>query len=419
MLEQLAREAGLLPPGSTQAAASRGPSVPPPQEAPPESPTHGEINPTMELRFGKIVLGEMLGKGGFGDVYAASVEHVDFPFAVKILNPSPFQSELAEAHPRFLREAGALFQLRHRHIIAIYGVGEHEGKPYILMEHFDGKNLVQARDDHGGDFPPAPLVPFILRIAEALAYAHSENVVHRDIKPSNLMTSKGDARVLDFGIAVRTDSEINRLTRTGGTVHGGGFCAPELDSHPRDLDPKCDVYSLGACWFWLITGSTPKGMDWGAFLGSDVPSDYKAVLLRCLAPAADRYTMSDLVKELKLLQAGDRPDAGLDVMTDDDILILSVIRSVEPGMSPTFKGVHSPLQKIIPRIAINIGLDRLIRVGPQLTKVFAAPTHLFPQLTDAYVASPDVCPRLTGFDELAQRIKPTARRRAGRPEAAR
>jgi serine/threonine protein kinase len=93
------------------------------------------------VALGELKVGKEIGKGGFGVVHEASIAGISFPFAVKFLDPSPFNADLASARARFFREAELLFKLRHPHIVAIYGVGEHEGRPYILMEKFAGLNL--------------------------------------------------------------------------------------------------------------------------------------------------------------------------------------------------------------------------------------------------------------------------------------
>src|SRR5690606_38983914 len=90
--------------------------------------------------LGKLTLGNELGRGGYGIVHEATVEGIDHKFAIKLLHPSVF-ADPDSAKKRFLREANVLFKLRHQYITPIYGVGEHEGRPYILMEHYDGVNL--------------------------------------------------------------------------------------------------------------------------------------------------------------------------------------------------------------------------------------------------------------------------------------
>ena len=147
------------------------------------------------LKLGELSIGENIGRGGFGVVHKARLAHLEMDFAIKFLDPSPFNSDKAAASARFLREAEVLLRLRHPYIVPIYGVGEHDGRPYILMEFFPGFDLHRARDEHGTPEPRAVLA-FIEFIAAGLAHAHEQGVIHRDIKPSNLMTLRwgGGAR---------------------------------------------------------------------------------------------------------------------------------------------------------------------------------------------------------------------------------
>lgn len=319
-----------------------------------------------KIPFGDIKIGKRIGEGGFGVVHEASIAGINFPFAIKFLDPSPFNSDAEAARARFFREAELLFKLRHPHIIAIYGVGEHEGKPYLLMERFPGFDLHTVRTRSVA--PPEKVLPFIEYIAGALGHAHSKEIVHRDIKPRNLMASKGDARVLDFGIAALLDPEGTRLTRTGGTFAGDSFSAPELVENPRLCDPRCDVYSLGASWFWLLTGKAPKGLNWEAALRSavKVAPDYERVLLRCLDQPNARYaSMSELVSEVRALRAGEKPRAGIDLPTDDDALVLGVVSSQCPSSSDstTIYQVEQELKGAMTRLSLVVATRRLARFG--------------------------------------------------------
>lgn len=279
-----------------------------------------------KVALGQMTVGKKLGEGGFGVVHEAALSGVDFRFAVKFLDPSPFNNS-EKARERFFKEAELLLRLRHPHIIAIYGLGEHDGRPYILMERFDGFSVQNSRDH--ATATAEGVLAFVERIAGAMAFAHAKNVVHRDIKPSNLMTIRGDARVLDFGIAAVMDPERKRITGSGG-AGGDAFSAPEYLANPKLLDPKCDIYSVGACWLWVLTGKTPIGTGWESALGEvkDVSEDYRRVLLRCLAKADNRYaTMDQLRDDLHALQAQLKPSIHPDEVGDDDAYVLGVIVS--------------------------------------------------------------------------------------------
>ena len=318
-----------------------------------------------KIPLGEITIGKLLGEGGFGIVHEATITGIKFNFAIKFLDPSPFNSDPAAARARFFHEAEVLFKLRHPRIVAIYGLGEHEGRPFILMERFFGLDLHQARES-GGTPDPEAVLPFFGFMADALGHAHSKDVVHRDIKPRNLMTIRGDGRVLDFGIAALIDPDGSRLTRTGGTCVGDAFSAPELIENPRLRDPRCDVYSLGACWFWLLTGKVPKGLNWEAALRSTVTvsRDYERVLLRCLDQPDARYaTMGELASEIRALRAGEMPRASEDALTDEDVLVLGVIASAcpTPLEVASFYHVEQELKGATTRLALGVAYRRLVR----------------------------------------------------------
>jgi serine/threonine protein kinase len=279
------------------------------------------------IQLGKLTVGELLGEGGFGVVHKATLEGINMTFAVKFLHPSIGNDDIVGAAKRFLREAEVLFRFRHQHIVPIYGVGEHEGRPYILMEYFPGMNLVKARQAVGSPTPDS-ILPFVEFVGSALSYAHQNNVVHRDIKPQNLMTTKGDARVLDFGVAGLLDPKGERFTKSSDAVAGDAFSAPELTETPMLIDPRCDIYSLGACWYWLLTGTSPKGVNWESKLraSTTIAQAYERVLLRCLAQSDKRYaSAAELVDDVRALRRGAAPSQSPHDLSDDQARVLGVI----------------------------------------------------------------------------------------------
>ena len=298
--------------------------------------THVPLKGT-SVPLGTMTVGDHVGQGGFGVVHKATLAGINQTFAVKFLHPSIGNDDMETATKRFLREAEVLFKLRHPHIVPIYGVGEYEGRPYILMEHFEGMNLFTARP-FVNRASPEMVLPFIEFIGGALAYAHANNVVHRDIKPQNLMTVKGDARVLDFGVAGLLDPKGERFTKSSEAVAGDAFSAPELTENPMLIDPKCDIYSLGACWYWLLTGFSPKGVNWESKLRSSVtaPLSYERVLLRCLAQADKRYASAgELVEDVRALRRGEPPSQSPHDLTDDQARVLGVIVGSCPARADT------------------------------------------------------------------------------------
>ncbi len=316
------------------------------------------------LQLGRLTVGARLGIGGFGVVHKATLEGIGLTFAVKLLNPSPFNEDLAAATKRFFREAEVLFRLRHEFIVPIYGVGEHEGRPYILMEYFNGMNLAEARDKHGQPSPESVL-PFIERAAAALSYAHRLGVVHRDIKPQNLMTIKGDARVLDFGVAGLVDPAGQRFTRTADAVGGDAYSAPELSDNGKLIDPRCDIYSLGACWYWLLTGLTPRGVNWESNLrksAATVTQPYERVVLRCLEQVERRYATADeLLKDVQALSRGDEPAQSPHELNDDEARVLGVIVGAcpTPADHVSFFKIEQELGDRQTRLRSSVGMRGL------------------------------------------------------------
>ena len=162
--------------------------------------------------------------------------------------------ELVDARERFFREAETAGRLQHQNIVTIFDAGEEHDLAYIAMEFLKGKDLVDYCKD--GQLLPAPKVlSIVARVAEALAYAHRQNVVHRDIKPANIMYELGSdtVKVTDFGIARITDSS---KTKTGMVLGTPSFMSPEQLAGKK-VDGRSDLYSLGVMLFQMLAGVLP------------------------------------------------------------------------------------------------------------------------------------------------------------------
>jgi len=244
------------------------------------------------LEFAKSgELGELIGSGGFGQVYRWHHSLLDMDFAVKILSPS-FSTEEGRYLERFFLEARILLKLNHPNIVRIYDVGMTNRRPFIRMELLEGQNFNQVLQQRGL-LNCEEAAKIVLALAEGLEHAHKLGVVHRDLKPSNtFLTNEGTVRLIDFGLGAFVEGDlVSRITRTGEAPAGGLFTAPELVANPKLLDLRTDLYSLGAIWFNLLTGRPPAGASIETNLDTvdGMSPEYKTVLLRLLADESSRF----------------------------------------------------------------------------------------------------------------------------------
>jgi tRNA A-37 threonylcarbamoyl transferase component Bud32 len=206
--------------------------------------------------LGRYQLERELGKGAMGVVYLGRDPMINRTVAIKTLALSrEFEgTELDEARARFFREAETAGRLAHPNIVTIYDAGEEHDLAYIAMEFLKGRDLVDhVRADQL--LTPSVVVSIGVQVAQALAYAHAQNVVHRDIKPANIMYEPQAAavKVTDFGIARITDSS---RTRTGMVLGTPSYMSPEQIAGRR-ADGRSDLYSLGVTLYQLLTGELP------------------------------------------------------------------------------------------------------------------------------------------------------------------
>jgi serine/threonine-protein kinase len=243
-----------------------------------------------------------IGSGGFGTVYRAPDPRLGIDFALKVFDPFPGMTSHADARVRFIREAGILFRLRHENIVRVFDAGElADGRPFIKMECFDGLNLQKSREVRVPT--TAEAIAIIGKLAAAVEHAHSRSIVHRDIKPSNVLVSETteDVRLIDFGLGIIIEEAVSRarLTKTAQQF-GDAYAAPELLEHAKTTDPAVDIYSIGAVWFWLHSGRSPKGTGLDAMIdGFDLDADLKGSLRACLLPAEQRPSATQLLDSLR------------------------------------------------------------------------------------------------------------------------
>ena len=210
-------------------------------------------NPRMLGRFGGYEIAGLIGQGGMGIVLKGFDESLNRYAAIKVLAPQ--LATRASSRNRFAREAQAAAAVVHDNVIAIHGVSESAGLPFLVMPYVRGESL-QKRLDREGALSPKEIVRIAHQIASGLAAAHAQGLIHRDIKPANILLPEGIERVLitDFGLA-RTVNDSN-LTGTGTVAGTPQFMSPE-QAMGENLDSRSDLFSLGTVMYVMCTGRNP------------------------------------------------------------------------------------------------------------------------------------------------------------------
>jgi eukaryotic-like serine/threonine-protein kinase len=198
-----------------------------------------------------------IANGGMASVWAAQDELLGRLVAVKVLSPAYAEDD--RANRRFLREARAGARLSEcRHVVTVYDIGEHDGRPFMVMEHFAGGTLAD-RLRSGREVPRLLALRWLREAAEALDCAHRHDVVHRDVKPANLLLDeRGRLAVGDFGIAtVATEASV---TQTGQVLGTAAYISPE-QARGEPATAASDRYALAVVAFELLTGRRPFDAD--------------------------------------------------------------------------------------------------------------------------------------------------------------
>lgn len=267
-------------------------------------------------QLGRYRLDELLGEGGFGQVWKGFDPELHRSVAIKV--PRPDRVSTPERVERFVQEARRVAQLKHPGIVPIHDVGREDGLCFIISDLVDGRNLAEII---AGDRPdPHEAARLVSEVADILHHAHEQGFVHRDVKPSNILLGR-DGRVFlaDFGIAA-TVEELSEAQRTSaGTL---AYMSPEqLAGEP--VDARTDIFALGVVLHELLTGRKPYAAQSGEELRRErltgtsefrfdpsVPRGLQAVCRKCMATSpVDRFSSAREVAEALRRWMRDQPRA--------------------------------------------------------------------------------------------------------------
>jgi hypothetical protein len=318
-----------------------------------------------------------------GKVYLADDPIIGRQVAIKVITVRPdlSEEEARQYRERFLREAQAAGALHHPNIVAVHDVGQDPatGSPYIVMEHVPGwdlKKVIRAR----APLPPGEATRIVVRIAEALDFAHGQGIVHRDIKPANVLISEsGEVKITDFGVARLPGSD---LTRSDQFVGSPGFMSPE-QLRGASADGRSDLFALGVILYELLTGRAPFGgesvsevlyristqpADPPSEAHPDVPADFDPIIEKVLSkdPDARYQSAREMIAALEAVCGGLEADAGEAAGTT------GVAVAAQAGAAPASPwwtltsqwrlGVILMLL-VLTLVGVNLGIQALLR-GP-------------------------------------------------------
>ena len=264
-------------------------------------------------KLGRYEIEKELGKGAMGVVYLGKDPKISRTVAIKTLALAQEfeEDELEDVKERFFREAETAGRLNHPNIVTIYDAGEEHDLAYIAMEFLDGHEMTRYTKPENLLSLPL-LMGLMCKTAEALHYAHRQNIAHRDIKPANLMfePKSKTLKITDFGIARITDSS---RTKTGMVLGTPSYMSPEQLSGQK-IDGRSDLFSLGVMFYQMLTGVLPFRGDSMAALMYQIanePHEDVRALRPELAPC-----LSDIINKLLEKKASDRYQEGNELAQD-------------------------------------------------------------------------------------------------------
>ena len=311
-----------------------------------------ELKPGTILQGGKYEIRNTLGSGGFGITYLAEHHMMNKLVCIKEFFPREYynrdgdsqrvslgsqgSAQLMETYRnKFVKEARTIARLEHPNVIAIHDVFEENNTAYYVMEYVEGDTL-SGLVKRQGPMDGETAKEYILKVAEALRYIHSHNLLHLDIKPAIIIIRRSDKRVvlIDFGMSKQYDNEGNQTSSTPVGI-SQGYAPPEQyeQGAGNNLSPATDIYALGATLYYITTGKTPPTAS--VIMDGELPT-----LVKSLSPTIQQVILGSLNPTRRK-----RPDSidGFIALFDEPTLISRPKVNVEPE-KPQYHGKQQPQQ---------------------------------------------------------------------------
>ncbi|HEX7154790.1 MAG TPA: serine/threonine-protein kinase [Thermoanaerobaculia bacterium] len=313
------------------------------------------------MKLGRYEVVRELGKGAMGIVYLAKDPLIGRLVALKTIRPAAHvdDDETKEFQQRFIREAQAAGILNHPNIVTVHDIGQDENSAmsFIAMEYVEGHNLKEILSQ-GRTLTFELIGEIVAQVADALDFAHSKGIVHRDVKPANIIILDGNrAKITDFGIAKIASGGAN-LTTTGQFLGTPNYMAPEqIKGAP--VDGRTDIFSLGICFYELLTRRKPFGGDSLTSISykivhepfpplheinPQIPEGYNEVVANCLAkdPAKRYQRARDLAAAVRAVIRGERPVRPADPVFAEETVLTRDGRDKVPTIEMPFPEAALP-----------------------------------------------------------------------------